>query len=321
MLTKKWTLFYLLLFVFYPVQMAAQINLVPTASVSCEEILNHVRETLDPVIRDMTSKDSAVIQVGVYKDIRKLALESGMDRPTAIQAVKAIETALEQNRGRDTVLGTTFNYLEKLRKDDAKLLICVMTGNCHLPAGTFFIPDESELRLAQINVPRAQSPLAHRIPHLILMNGGAMPYLAQGIPGPSGAVAMTWAIDFLTGATSMADYELIKEWIAANTALLKAGERSDELFDRYARIIPTLRVDIGFYRALSSSRATAATLGVVPGAPEAGLRDETMAEIRRFPKETQSIIEHYNLTSANIIEFGQIATKQMMETIRRAGKL
>lgn len=295
--------------------------LKPTPLVNCENLLENVREVLEPLLDEVVSPGALILQVGVYKDLQRIAIASGMDRQTAIQAVKFVEQGLEANRNRETVLGTTLKYLEKFRKNDQALLVCVLTGTCYLPVGTSFVPDESQLSMAQLRTTRMRQPLNGRIPHLILMNGGPMPYLPQGIPGPPAAVGMAWAIDFLTAATAFADYELVKDWIAANTALLKAGHRSDEIFDRFARIVPKQNVDTGFYRALTSSRATASTLTLVPMGPAAGLREQAMAEIRMFPDETKNVASHYNLSEQNIVEFGQIVTAQMLETIRRAAKL
>ena len=297
------------------------LTLKPTSSVKCEALLENVRQALGSKIHAYTTSYFVTFQVGVYKEIQKLLLASGADRSTAVQAAKFIEQTLEKNRNRDTVLGTTLKYLERVRTNDEALLICVTTEPCHLTEGTLFIPDQSELSLAQFNSDDFQAPPGKRIPNLILMNGGAAPYMWQGILSPSNAVALAWAIDFLTAATSFADYELVKDWIAANTALLKANQRSDELFEHYATIVPELKVDIGFFRALSSSRATAATLAVVPNGPSEGLRTQTMGEIRTHAEDTRNIVSRYNLSEQNIVEFGERITKQMLETIRRAEKL
>jgi hypothetical protein len=292
----------------------------PTASVTCQETLENIRAALEPVIKDMVLGDTFVMQVGIYKDIRKLAVASGMDRSTAIQAIALVSRVLEANRGKDTVLGSTLKYLQRHQKHERSLLVCVLSGTCHLPVGTMFIPDESRIALGRVNPTLVHVPLDRPIPHLILMNGGQSPYAWDGIPGPPQAVAIAWAIDFLSAATSFADYELISDWIQANAALLQAGRRSDELFDRYARIVPAIRIDAGFYRVLSSSHATVASLAVLP-INEVGVREEAMNEIKADWRATGPVVTRHGLSAENIVQFGERVTREMMDTIRRAEAL
>lgn len=296
------------------------IEFKPTRATDCAELLTSIDEALTPHLPEMTVGEPIVLHTGVFKELRKLALGSGMPRSTAIRAVVLVERALEENKNRDNVLGAAYKFLLQYQSDPHTLIICVFEGTCHMNMGTVFIPDESITEMGRFGHPQTQIPLDKPIPNLILMNGGATPYAWQNLPGPPAAVALGWAIDFLSAAVSFADYKLVTEWIDANVRLLKAQERSDELFDRYARVIPKPKVDYGFYRAFTASHAAAAALAVYPGGADLQ-RELAMFEITAAQGEMDHVIRHFNLSLDNIVEFGHRITREMNATILRAKDL
>ncbi len=270
------------------------------------------------------------------------SFEKGNLQTLAVLAQIGVDFVIEGNLGNKTALGNTATRLKKESGGGEVPFVCILGKGSSLkfsPYGTHFscmnggfeiAPFLSQNRRANrpdrtdsIEV-EVKEDLKKGISHFILMSG---------ISNPQELVP--WILSYFELATKFADFELLTEWIQANTALSKSGNPVDNLFDKVVWMTEdgVYHVDEGFLRLFLISRGNSARwmanselatnfadLNIFEASSIVETREKHAAlkDIRSFKAITEPVVRMFKLSEDNVFELGEGMGVLMMDTIENA---
>lgn len=148
----------------------------------------------------------------------------------------------------------------------------------------------------------------------------------HGIQGPRGLEE--WTVAFFAALSQYADSKLVREWLQANLTLISQGSKADPLFRLYVRQSEgQLKVDDGFFRLFSLSRASSAVSALLQELhPEESVKAARsraiqmgLAEIRNFP-DVRREVRQLKVQAGNLLEIGSELGQQMKTTLAKSRK-